>query len=60
MAVLSKKSVNVPIIWSSNDPVDQAYLSIIKNAKETVSIISPQFNAKEVIDALVERPWARG
>jgi phosphatidylserine/phosphatidylglycerophosphate/cardiolipin synthase-like enzyme len=53
MAVFAKKSVNVPVIWRSDDPVDQAYLSIIKNAKDNINIITPQFNAKKIIDALV-------
>ncbi len=53
MALLTKKSVNVPWKRSSNNPQDQAMISLFKHAKENINFVTPNLNAKPIMNGLM-------
>tara|TARA_Y100001954_G_scaffold76554_1_gene84043 strand:- start:4030 stop:5631 length:1602 start_codon:yes stop_codon:yes gene_type:complete len=54
IALITKKDVNVPWTRNSKNPQDQAFLSLFKNAKSNVNIVSPNLNAPVLMEAMVK------
>ncbi|MEE2743112.1 MAG: phosphatidylserine/phosphatidylglycerophosphate/cardiolipin synthase family protein [Bdellovibrionota bacterium] len=54
MALVTKRAVNVPWTRNSKNPQDQAFLSLFRNAKSNINIVSPNLNAPPLMDAMVE------
>jgi len=54
IALITKKDVNVPWKRNSKNPQDQAFLSLFKNAKSNVNIVSPNLNAPALMEAMVK------
>ena len=54
MALITRRAVNMPLSRKSDNPQDQALLSLFRNAKSNINIVSPNLNAPPLMKAMVK------
>ncbi|MDC0255432.1 phosphatidylserine/phosphatidylglycerophosphate/cardiolipin synthase family protein [Bacteriovoracales bacterium] len=53
MVLLTKKAVNKPWKRKGDNPQDKGLLSLFKNAKHNINFVTPNLNARPIIDGLL-------